>query len=94
MNCYNQLCSEKQVGMALGPIPYSAIANWCHDVGIDDVDDIDDIAAIIWKADNMVREFYDKKQKSTIGPKANGELPKPTMKVIGSSGPDRGGRRG
>ena len=99
LSCYLQTGSEKQIGMAVGPIPFSAIVNWCFLAGVTDPDEIDDMAQIVWAADSMIMAHVDKKsKKSGLGgqgqpfvagqqlvPK-NQQLPAPVGKVIGSPG--------
>jgi hypothetical protein len=77
-HCFVATSTEKQIGMAVGPIPYSAIVNWARMAGITDPDEIDDLAAVVWHADMMVSEHSRNKAKAKpLGP---APLPAPVAK--------------
>jgi hypothetical protein len=94
LNCFLACSTEKQIGMAVGPIPYRAIVDWAIMAGMTDVDEIDDLATVVWHADSMLSEHTRKMaKKKPIGGSTPQNtpmlpLPPPQGRVIG--GPRRG----
>ena len=80
LQCLLQLSDERQIGMALGGIPYLAVVKWCELAGITDIDEIDDIAHVVNRADGIIQAHYRKKPQ-TLTP-THTALPKPVARVI------------
>lgn len=54
---FNELTTERSVGMALGPIPWHTIVKWAEVYG---VEDIDTLTRYVWAMDNAQRKFLDR----------------------------------
>lgn len=67
MNAYQDLQSERQIGMAQGNIPWYSIIRWCHLNGIFDPDNINLFVRYLRALENCQREYSEKKEKGRNG---------------------------
>lgn len=80
LQCLLQLADEREIGMALGGIPYLAVVKWCELAAITDPDEIDDMAYIVSRADSIIQDHFKNKPKVISATPTT--LPKPTGKII------------
>jgi hypothetical protein len=63
-NAFWNLCSDRQLGMSVGPIPYSSIANYCKDWKLDE-EMSDNMKKLVRKMDGTFLEWQEKKSKQS-----------------------------
>lgn len=61
MTAYQELQTERSIGMALGPIPWSSIVSYAKSSGITDEDDIQDFLTIIRALERAADRFDNRK---------------------------------
>lgn len=66
---YQDLLSERQIGMGVGPIPWHCIHAWAVVNGITDLDEIDVLIHHVRALESADREFEENNPKPKATPK-------------------------
>lgn len=67
------LGTDRQLGMAVGPIPWSSIDRWGRRHGCVDPDEFDDLVAIIRAVDSVYLDEAEKRAKKPAKKPAGGQ---------------------
>jgi hypothetical protein len=59
---YCDLQSDRQIGMDIGPIPWTSVVRWCRLHGIHDIDDIDTINRYLRAMERAEYSFRERKR--------------------------------
>lgn len=75
---FSDLSSDRQIGMAAGPIPWSSVDAWAKRNGIDEPEEFDELWLLIRAADSVVMEHIAAQSaaRKNDKPRLTGDVPK------------------
>lgn len=65
MMAFHELRSDRQIGMSVGPIPWSSIDRWAVRHNITNLEDFDELVSYIRQMEAALIEYEEKQGKDT-----------------------------